>query len=193
MCGHESGVGTRACLNFGETLSGNAMLESDEKIWRWGELLVMSKRARLPDRCVKSNQPTGLRFKRSLSWHHPANFLALCIGILVYFFLAVVLRKTAKIEVGLSKEWFSRRRWALALGWLFGLGSLSLIPLGIQLNDPDLVGWFVVVGIVGALVALVLASMRASIVTPYKITNKHIFLKGVHPDYLATLPVWDQN
>lgn len=37
-------------------------------VWRDGKLLVMHKKAVLPDRCVKCNQPAGgRRLKRSLS------------------------------------------------------------------------------------------------------------------------------
>lgn len=36
-------------------------------VWRHGRLLVMHKRATLPERCVKSNQPAyGRKLKRNL-------------------------------------------------------------------------------------------------------------------------------
>lgn len=189
MCGRESPLGSPACPACGEPLAGAADLD-EEGIWRWGKVLVMSRHARLPNRCVKSNEPTQLRLKRSLSWHHPAIFLGLCAGLLIYVILALVLRKTATIEVGLSKLWFSRRRWAIALGWLFALSSICLIVLGVQLHRTEYRSLVVVAGILGALASLVLANIRAAIVTPYKITDDYIFVKGVHRDYLETLPEW---
>lgn len=91
-------------------------------LWRKGNILVMHKNVQLPDRCVKSNAPTNRRLKRNLSWHHPAVFLSILISPLIYIILALILRKTANIYIGLSDE--------------------------------------------------------------------HVWLKGVHPEFLADLPAW---
>ena len=56
----------------------------DRGLWRKGSLLVMHKMAPLPNRCVKCNVPTERRLKRVLSWHHPAIFLSLLAGLLIY-------------------------------------------------------------------------------------------------------------
>ena len=54
-----------------------------------GRVLVMHKRAVLPDRCVKSNQPAeGRRLRRNLYWHHPAIYLTILISLLIYIICA---------------------------------------------------------------------------------------------------------
>jgi hypothetical protein len=53
-------------------------------IFRKNKLLVMNKRARLPDRCVKTNLPTTRRLKRNLAWHHPAIYFTILISLWPY-------------------------------------------------------------------------------------------------------------
>ena len=43
----------------------------EEEVWRNGKVLIMTKRGRLPDRCVKCNAPSSYRLKRNLMWHSP--------------------------------------------------------------------------------------------------------------------------
>jgi hypothetical protein len=161
-------------------------------LWRHGPLLVMHKSAPLPARCVKSNVPTARSLKRSLTWHHPAVYIALLFNLLIYVILAVVLSKRATIYIGLSDEWFARRRRAMLIGWGSVLGSVAMFAAGIAMLDrPDAAGGWLLLGsavtfIVGAVYGLIAARM----VSPTRITDDYIWLKGVHRDFLATLPDW---
>jgi hypothetical protein len=150
----------------------------------------MWKNAALPDVCVKSNQPAqGRRLRRSLSWHHPAVFLAILAGLLIYVILALVLRKTATIHIGLSDEWFARRRRAIIFGWLSVLAGLGMMFVGFALVDRhDEFGWLILAGLFVSFVAAIVGVMRARMVAPIRITDEYVWLKGVHPDYLDALP-----
>jgi hypothetical protein len=161
-------------------------------LWRQGPLLVMHKNAALPQRCVKSNVPTARTLKRSLTWHHPAVYIALLFNLLVYIILAIVLSKRATIYIGLSDPWFSRRRWAILIGWGSVLASIGMFIGGIVLLDRNEgAGGFLVLGafvvfLAGAIYGLIAARM----VSPTRITDEYVWLKGVHRDFLATLPEW---
>ena len=107
-------------------------------LFRDEKLLVMQRNSALPDRCIKSNEPAyGRRLKRSLSWHHPAIFLAVLVSPMIYIILALVLRKQATIYVGLSEEWFRKRRMAIFWGWSIALSGLAMMIAAIAIiGDP---------------------------------------------------------
>ncbi|MBW3599164.1 MAG: hypothetical protein KY475_18075 [Planctomycetes bacterium] len=167
-------------------------LEEQGGLWRKGRLLVMHKLAPLPPRCVKSNEPIKRTLTRKLTWHHPAVFVALLINLLVYAILAIVLSKRATIYLGLSDRWFGKRRRAMLIGWTAVLASIGMFIAGVGLlNRNDAVGPLTLFGafvlfIVGAIYGLIASRM----VAPVRITDDYIWLKGVHPDFLNTLPVW---
>jgi hypothetical protein len=160
-------------------------------LWRKGNTLVMHKNVELPNRCVKSNAPATRRLKRSLSWHHPAIFLSILISLLVYIILALILRKTAIIYIGLSDEWFARRRRAIVVGWLSALSGIALTVIGIASVDRnEVLGWLILVGIFLFLFGLIWGLVRARMVSPVRISDQYVWLKGVHPEFLADLPQW---
>jgi hypothetical protein len=161
-------------------------------LWRQDKLLVMHKNAPLPPRCVKSNVPTTRTLKRNLTWHHPAVYIALLFNLLVYVILAVILSKRATIHIGLSDEWFAKRRRAILIGWGSVLGSIGMFIAGVsQLDRNDALGGSLVFGsfilfLAGAIYGLIAARM----VSPTRITDEYVWLKGVNRDFLATLPDW---
>ena len=161
-------------------------------LWRKGNLLVMHKNAALPPRCVKSNAPTKLALKRKLTWHHPAVFLALFFNLLIYVILAIVLSKRATIHIGLSDVWFAKRRRAMLIAWTIVLASIGMFVAavaGFNQNETmalPLVLASPIVLIGGAIYGLIAARM----VAPTRITDDYVWLKGVCPAYLETLPEW---
>jgi hypothetical protein len=161
-------------------------------LYRKGRLLVMHKEAVLPDRCVKSNQPAhGRRLKRKLAWHHPVLYLILPADVLVYLITVLILRKRATIYVGLSEEWFRRRRRALVIGWTLIVGGAAMLGVGLaSIGQSPRALPAITLGLLVALGGLIYVSRAARIVQAKWITNHFVWLKGVHPDYLATLPPW---
>lgn len=159
-------------------------------VYRQGKLLVMHKSAKLPDRCVKSNEPAfGRTLKRSLTWHHPAIYLSILVSILIYVILALILRKTATIYIGLSDLYFAKRIRAIMLGWGFVLAGIVLFIVGIvYIDQEEWMGLLIPGGIFVGLAAAIYGLIAARMVSPQKITDTHVYLKGVHPDYLAELP-----
>jgi len=164
-------------------------------VWRDGKLLVMHKQAVLPDRCVKCNQPAGgRRLKRSLSWHHPGYFLAVLAGVWVYIIVALVVRHTAKIEIGMC-EVHRRKRWqAIATSWLLVLvGILAIFGGGSLIDSPANVlawlgPWFLFGGIALFVAGLIYAVTVVPPVAPQKIDKEYVWLKKVDPAYVAEFP-----
>lgn len=189
LCGEMIVSGAAKCRFCGEYLDSTI-----RGLWRPGDLLVMRKETKLPERCVKSNQPCSRTLTRKLTWHHPALYLTLFLcGIIPYVIIAMIVQKRAEIEVGLSEEWFARRRRTILIAWLLILGSIAMpFGVGILLNVPaDIVGFSALAAVIIGLGAAVYGILAARIVVPTEITDTHVWLKGVHPEYLAELPKWD--
>lgn len=164
-------------------------------LWRDGRTLVMDKHAELPNRCVKSNQPADRWLKRRLAWHHPAIVLTVFAGLLVYIIIALVVRKTATIQIGLSEEWYAKRRRATIIGWLLVLTGIGMLVAGIAMvgKKGDVGGPLILFGILVALGGAIGGLMGSRMVYPRKITNTHVWLKGVCPEFLEGLPQWERG
>lgn len=157
-----------------------------ETIWRNNSVLVMTKEAALPDRCIKCNAPAGEQIKRKLTWHHPALYLLILVSILVYAIVAMVVRKTAIVTLGLCEQHSSARRqniWITCL--LVFLSVVSFVLAGVLEEGLLAFG-----GAVFLLVGAVYGGVTLRIVAPTKIDNYFVWLKGVNRNYLQQFPEW---
>jgi len=174
-----------------EPIVYDAQLVDDQGLWRKGNILVMRKGSQLPARCVKSNQPTDRRLKRSLYWHHPAIYLSILISIWIYIILALILRKSATVYVGLCDEWFAKRHRAMFIGWFLVLAGIGLFVAGIATVDrSDAFPWMLVAGPLVFLGGAIYGLLAARMVAAVRISDDYVWLKGVHPSFLADLPEW---
>jgi hypothetical protein len=160
-------------------------------LWRQGNLLVMHKNAPLPDVCLKSNQPATRRLKRNLSWHHPALYLVILLHLFIYIIVALIMRKTAKIYIPLTEDWFQRRRQRMMVAWIAVLLSLLLFGLGASAVDREAWGaWAIILALLLFLAAAIYGIVACRLVSPKRMTDNYIWLKGVHPDFLDRLEPW---
>lgn len=153
------------------------------ELFRDGNLLVVRDGAPFPDRCVRCNEPAeGYRLKKTYYWHPPAWYLLIFAGVLIYAIAAMVARKKASFAVSLCQRHRSRR--------------VLLISLGIGIPFLALAAWIVsgnvVMGtilLISILVGPVLAVLGAQLMTPKRIEDGYAYLKGAHPEFLASLPL----
>lgn len=159
---------------------------NSDSVWRKNSVLVMTRHALLPDRCIKCNDPAERKLRRNLSWHHPALYLVIFGGALFYVVLALILRKTATVEIGLCANHSALRKRDIMITWILGLLSAGSFFLAIQLEDATFAG----TGVLLILSAAIYGILRVRVVTPTKIDEHLIWLKGFDPNYLADLPEW---
>lgn len=163
-------------------------------VWRDGRLLVMRKQAVLPDRCVKCNQPAGGgRLTRKLSWHHPGFFLLILASIWIYLIVMLIVRHTAKIDIGICELHRRKRRNAILASWLIVLAGLSAIVFATVVSSgigptPAYVPALFIGGALAFLGGLIYAAIAVPPVAPNKIDKDYVWLRKVHPSYLAEFP-----
>jgi hypothetical protein len=155
-------------------------------VWRSGAKLVMSRDAELPPRCVKCNVPTHLRLKRKLSWHHPALYLIILVALLIYFIVAMVLRKSATVEIGLCDEHQAKRRRDV---WItVALAMVGLLGFVFAIGFED--GMYLLMAFGALIAAMIYGIAVARVVAPAKIDDRFVWLTGVNKQYLDELPQW---
>jgi hypothetical protein len=153
-------------------------------IFRDGELLVARDGAPFPDRCVRCNQAAdGFRLRKTFYWHSPNWYALVIFNLLIYAIVAMVVRKKASFELALCARHRSRRQWCIAIG--FGLPIVALILM--MAGEDSAAGFwaFLLALFVGAVVGIA----GAQVLTPKKIDEDYAYLKGAHPQFLASLRV----
>jgi hypothetical protein len=164
--------------------------EADEGrgVWQDGKILVMAKVARLPSRCVKCNEPATYRLRRTLSWHSPWLFLMFIFpGWLIYLIVALIVRKTAKIELPLCDEHRTQRSKGILIAWIVSLSGIALC-FAMAFGNDDRLGFLVLAGLIMLIFGLIFGLIRSQVVSTQKIDDTHVWLKKVSPLYLAELP-----
>ena len=156
--------------------------------WRDEKLLVTISDSELPPRCVKCNEPADEPTKvRKVYWHHPALYLLILINLIIYAIVATIVRRRARVAVGLCAAHKQRRRRAITFGWGGFITGVVLMMWGFN-DSTGNGGVFAVVGILVTLGSIVTGMIMARIVYARKIDKSYVWLKGCSPEFLDSLP-----
>lgn len=156
-------------------------------VWRAGKTLVVLQGTGFPPRCVKCNGPALVPLKdRKVHWHHPALYLLVPVGLLIYAIVALIVRKEASVNPGLCAEHRTRRRLWIAAGWLGPILGGYVMAAGWS-GAPG--AW---IGALLGLAAVVLGIMRSQIVVPARIDDGYVRLNGCGEPFLADLPAFPE-
>jgi hypothetical protein len=164
-------------------------------LFRDGNLLVVYRKARFPDRCIKSNEPTTRRLRRVLSWHLPVLYLLMIVPVF-YVTVALFVGKKAELHVPLSDRFIARRRSnSLFVVFLLLVGFVAF-GCGITMISSSEPQTFVVAGslmLVGPslwLIASLWGIIGCRVISAKYIDDRFSKVAGVCPQFLENLPEW---
>lgn len=153
-------------------------------VWRENDSLVMFKQATLPDRCFKCNEPAyGRRLNRQLWYIHPALYI-LAISPVIFLIVYMIVRKGARVDVGICEMHDRRRRTLGFVGGALLILSIVAIVMALIAETPAVF----LVGVLLFLTGLIVVIVGQRFVLPAKIDNEYVWLKGMSPEYLASFP-----
>jgi hypothetical protein len=156
-------------------------------IWRDKDKLIISRGTQLPDRCVKCNAPApGARLKKKYSWHEPIFYILIFAGLLVYFVVAMFVRKSITLELGLCEEHKAKRRRNVLVTWSFFLLVLVSFFLAAIVDEV----FPAIIGILLACAGTVYAVVTLRMVAPTRIDKNFAWMTGFNGEYLARFPQW---
>lgn len=154
--------------------------------WREGDILHHPRGAEFADRCVKCNAPAhGYRLRRKLYWHSPWYYLFL-IQIWIYVVVALIVRKTMAVEIGLCAQHRSQRRNAMIAGSAITLASMGGC-IGLA-GEGAASGGFILAVMLGVLAGLVTLILGERVLVAVRIDKEEARIKGVCDAYLNELP-----
>ena len=111
--------------------------------------------------------------------------------ICVYIIIALILSKKATILIGLSDEWFAKRVRAILIGWGSVFASIAMvIGGGFMVDQNEAFGILIIAGIVLFLFGAIYGLVAARMVSPTKIDDAYVWIKGANAEYLASFPIW---
>lgn len=126
----------------------------------------------LPPLCVRCGSPAdGKPVEKNFYWHHPALYLVILAGVLIYAIVALVVRKSIKVRVPLCARHAQRRSLAVTLAWVLPLAGVADIFVLSQFNvDGGLVALIAVVLILTGIIiwAVVGYPIRPRLIDQYR-------------------------
>lgn len=153
--------------------------------WREGQVLAFRKHLQIPpQRCFKCNEPSvGKPIKRSLYWHHPAIYLSLLLGLLTYVIVALIVRKTAVVRIGLCEKHRRQHRIVIITT---AVSLLAIVPLSIAAAYVPYGGTLLVLlGLFLFIFGLVFYLLAGQLVTVKQIDDDIVRIKGAGHEYLG--------
>ena len=153
--------------------------------WRDGAILVLSREASLPSRCVKCNEPAEEPTrKRRLYWHNPWLYVLVAVNLIIYAIVAAIVRKKAVVAPGLCSMHKKRRRTGIAIAWAILLAGVAFIAMGAAKGSAGGLGG----GMILMLVAILVGIFTSRILRANRIDAKYVRLKGCGAPFLDSMP-----
>lgn len=155
--------------------------------WSEGKRVVTRDKAELPSRCYKCNEPaTGPALKRKVYWHHPAFFVLIFAGLLIYVIAAMIVRKNGVVDIHLCDRHQRLRRNFIAGAWsAFGL-SILIFVIGCAEHQ----GIVITLGFFVFLASIIIGIIGVPVARPARIKDGTIWLNGSGQKFRESLPPW---
>lgn len=153
-------------------------------VWARGPRVMARTNSLFPPRCIKCNTPNNLKWNiRNLTWAPPYLYFVLLLGLIPAIIILLILQRKAVIQVATCVPCRRKILVQRLIAWgIFLLGLLS-IPLAIIADKPVLLLLFPLL----LIASIVYAIIACRVYTVARIENNIVTLKGLHPDFVASL------
>ena len=166
-------------------------------IWKDGLLLVISlEESYFPLRCVLTNAPVSSLTHYSIIWNatSPSLWLPKCCT------QPGLWTKSADVKIGLDPTTGQWRKRCITIGWTMVIGgviSFLLGVVGLVFQVINALGPMLYVVLCMPLVAVLGVRLLMIAYFPSLIVRRwwegHIWIEGVHPEFLKELPKWNDE
>ena len=161
-------------------------MSSVESVGRSGADLVVPRNATLPPFCVKCGaaaRPEPLR--STFHWHDPLLYLTILAGCVVYFVVALIVRKRFELLVPLCETHFHKRRLWRLVGAVLLIGAFPAMAAGVLFEQP---AWGLLMGVVGLLAGVLVFGTAGSTLKVARITDRFAVFRGADETFLRLVP-----
>lgn len=161
-------------------------------LWREGDTLVIRSGAELPPYCLVTGGPAPYSHPISQIWQPKWVYLLLPFAIFPYAIASSFVYRQVELNVPFSKSLYRKhQRWVNFGIFLMLTGGLLIIcfgacVIGSWMSGP--IAMILVCGILLLLVGMQVASRQPLRLDIIKVEDDLIYVRNVHPDYLAHLP-----
>ena len=165
-------------------------------MWRDGKLLVILRGEPFPNRCVKTNLPAeGRRLKQGLHWQPRwATLIQVAAPWGVGEAASALAGKCVDVEVGVSRRVVRKRHRRFAISGVILVASFAAMAWGVAAIPQGIHAmWPLLGGILGVCWGLFRFLSASQIIAAKRMSGEFIWIKGVHPDFLAELPEWSAD
>jgi hypothetical protein len=116
--------------------------------------------------------------------------LLVLAGVFIYLIVALIVRKTATVEISLCEDHVRKHRVAVTVSWMIFLLGIVLMILSISAESLGTAGF----GMLLLFASAICAGTWVKVVQVKKIDDNYIWLRGVDESFLVLLPsVYDNR
>lgn len=154
------------------------------EVYADGDEVVLRAGSDLPERCVVCDTRDRVRMSRKrVVWHHPAWYLLILLNLILYVIVALVIRRSARIQVGICEEHRKRRLSRI-------LAGCGVVVLGVltSMSQFDQGGLMLGLAIGFTLLAAIVTLFLGRTVFATRIDREWVRLKGAGGAFLDGLP-----
>ena len=202
-CGTNNPDSGAFCMKCGAPLAGQAMtgaaavakveaaLAGPSTARRVGQQFVVPRLAvpPLPPNCVKCGRPTQDTMNKTFWWHNPVLLLIALISPLIYVIVALIVRKSCKMNVPICEEHRGSYKTKRLVGGLMMAGCIPVpIAVGVIGNGSDASVGIAVVLFFVLLVAGAIVFGLALPIKPANMDEQTATFKGANESFLQLLP-----
>jgi hypothetical protein len=154
---------------------------------RKGKDFVVPRGASLPANCVKCGAPAERPWRKTFYWHPSWLYILLLLWVLIYFLVAVLVRKKMQLNIPLCDVHHDERKRLNIVG---GVMLLGFIPAGILAGNvvPGDSGAGVIVGMLMFLAGIVFLIRANNYLQARFIDDTHAVIRGAKEPFLQLLP-----